>query len=168
MKPGIGSTAVPSSPTAACGNRIMRNRGIQNPPDTLFGGYGNVRQNTSPRSVIPYASRKSSCVHTQKTRNVFFFKKLPQGTGGTEVGRILAKIPYNQCPGRDKPAFIVLVRQPVIPNQRVSHYYCLIRVGGIGENLLVAGAGSVEYDLAHSILPAAKSHSGIYAPVFQY
>ena len=34
--------------------------------------------------------------------------------------------------------------------------------------LLAADAGRVEHNLAHNILPAAKSHSGICTPVFQY
>ena len=67
-----------------------------------------------------------------------------------------------------RPAALdVLGVDAVVADQRVGHRDDLAAVGGIGEDLLVAGHGGVEADLAVDLSLGAEGLAGVDRAVFQ-
>ncbi len=71
-------------------------------------------------------------------------------------------------PAYKRPAALhVLVVRAVVADQRIGHRHDLLVVRRIGEDLLVAGHGRVEHDLAHAGARRPKGPALEAGPVFQ-
>ena len=76
---------------------------------------------------------------------------LPQRLLAAEITRQHRQIANDQSGGPDFAGLFVFVVNTRIPDMRVSQGYQLPRIGGVGQDLLITGHGSVEHHLADGV-----------------
>ena len=90
-----------------------------------------------------------------------------QVLAGAPVARILLVLPDDESFEMDAGRLHVLRVDPGVADQRVGHRDDLSLVGGIGEDLLVAGHPRVEDDLPQDLALPGKGRAPVNAPVLQ-
>ena len=84
-----------------------------------------------------------------------------------EVARFAAQLADDKAPQRQPAALDVFEIDAVVADQRVRHRDDLPAIGGVGEDLLVAGHARVEHDLAEDFPLRAKAGTGVDGAVGQ-
>ena len=118
-------------------------------------------------SVHPQLTGQAAGVDALHAQHAVLFQEIGQGGPAPPVGKIgLVLLDYERL-HMDLAGFHVLGAGPVVADQRIGHGHHLELVGGIGQDLLVAGHGGVETHFGQGLALARKRSSLEDRPVFQ-
>ena len=149
------------------GDRIGRQRVVPHDGKAPFHRRVRVGDQGLPGPEIPDGPRQGAGVDPGNARDPAGLHDLSQRLLTAEIGGLVVVFPDDQGAQRRHRCLVVIRRHPVIADQGIGHDDRLVRVGGIREDLLVAGHGCVEDDLADPVPGAPESMSVKFLSVFQ-
>jgi hypothetical protein len=106
-------------------------------------------------------------IHVGQRRDLVFGQVLDQRLPGAPVALTSARVAHDQSTDVWLSRFRILVVDPSIANVRVGHHHHLPSVGGIREDLLVAGHAGIEYDLADLLPNRAEGAASENRAIFE-
>ena len=112
-------------------------------------------------------SGQSPGIDTLDPGDVILFQIGVQLTLAAEIAASPGQVPHDKGLRPGLGGLVVLVVHAVIANEGIAHYDPLSRVGGIGEDLLVAGHGGVEHHLTHPVCGRAHADALEHGAVLQ-
>ena len=153
---------MPDDFAADTGYCIRRHLICAQPLQPLFERSVDVCDQAFTRSIIPDRAIKFSCIHAADSRDTVFLHDISEACCASEIGRLVIVFVHDQRSDRGLIRLIVLVGHAIVTYQWIGHNNGLVRVGRIGEDLLVADHGGVEYDLKNLVLHVAESIAAVF------
>ena len=111
--------------------------------------------------------RQCPGIHALDAGNVVLFQIAVQCVLTAEITPLGRQMADNKGLHPRAAGLVVLVVDAVIANEGIGHHHALSSIGGVGQDLLIAGHGGVEHHLADPLLAGADAAAREGHAVFQ-
>ena len=120
-----------------------------------------------PASVITYRSCQFPCIYPRYPGYIIFFHDCSKRARASEIGRLVVVFPDYQSPHGGSCGFKIILRHPVVADQRVSHDHSLICIGRIGKYFLISDHWCIKNYLQDPVPFSSEAFSVIFLSVLK-
>ncbi len=125
------------------------------------------RDHPAHHAVGPQMPHDGARIHLRDHRDTASFQKIVGNLCRAPVRTHLGKLARHQPFDVGAHGLRIARRSSIVPHMRIGQHHDLARVGGIGEDLLVAGQRCIEDNFTRSLDRRAVALAAKDAPVFE-
>ena len=153
----VGDARHPAFLAAHARNHVVGKDVLAHFAERLFEGRIRAGDNHLLGAFVTDDARQGAGVHAPDRGNVMLLEDLVQGLRVAEVARRVVVLAHDHAADGRSLRFVILVGHTVITDQRIGHHDHLVRVGGVGHNLLIPHHRGIEDDLVNDLAVGAEA-----------